>query len=262
MERVDPTTGTVVLTGATTGIGRATALRLAPRAAALVLHGLEPVAPDLLAEVRAAQPPGAGLGYLGADFGSLDAVRRLADGIRAAAARIDLLIDNASRPGPGRRTESADGFEVTFQTNYLATVLLTDALRDRLGRVLVISSATHHSSTLDLDDLQFARRGYSPVAAYARSKLAEVTYAGWLARQGVDAASMHPGVIATRLLAGMFAVEGDPPDHAAGNVVHVAGLDDVRGAYFDERRRVAPHPSATDPDVQDRLRELTLSLLA
>jgi NAD(P)-dependent dehydrogenase (short-subunit alcohol dehydrogenase family) len=126
---------TIVLTGATTGIGRATALAIADRAGRLILHGLErehDIA-DLLPMVRAAMHPEAQLLYFTADYGDLANVTRLARDIRAATDRIDILINNAARPGPPTHTVSGAGNEVTLQTNYLAPVVLTTALIDLIG---------------------------------------------------------------------------------------------------------------------------------
>ena len=259
----------IVLTGATSGIGRAAALALAGRADHLILHGLEPVdaVQDQLEAVRAA---GARVTYAAADFGDRDDVGRLLETLRDATDHIDVLINNAARPGPASRTLTAAGDEVTFQTNYLAPVMLTTGLldligRDGPGRVVNLASATHFSAELDLDDLTFARRGYSSSAVYAHSKLALVTYSCWLASHrptpGLDVVSLHPGVIATPLLHAMFSVTGDPPEHAAANLLDVAFRHGDNGTYYDERETAPPNPQATDPAVQDRLHELTLRLL-
>jgi NAD(P)-dependent dehydrogenase (short-subunit alcohol dehydrogenase family) len=261
-----------VLTGATTGIGRATALSIAGQADRLVLHGLEPErdVADLLRTVRAAMRPGAQLSYFAADFGDLATVTRLVDDILGATDRIDLLVNNAARPGPPSRTVTDAGNEVTFQTNYLAPVVLTSGLLDAIGkqtsgRVVNVSSATHFSATLRLDDLTLAHQAYSPSGAYAHSKLALVTYSCWLAahrpRPSVDVVSMHPGVISTGLLHAMFSVNGDPPEHAAANVRYVASLRDDNGTYYDERNPVAPNSQASDPAAQDRLRDITIRTL-
>ncbi|GAA1861154.1 SDR family NAD(P)-dependent oxidoreductase [Asanoa iriomotensis] len=254
---------TVVLTGATEGIGRATAVRLAGRVGHLVLHGLEPRA-EVLGFL-------AGLGgdvtYLSADFGHLDQIAGLAESIRGTADRVDLLVNNAGRPGARRRADSADGIEATLQTNYLSTVVLTTALRDRLGRVLNIASATHLSARLRLADLGLAAGGYSAVGAYAQSKLAIVTYTCWLAGRldgrTAEAASMHPGVIRSRLLAGMFSIEGDPPEHGADNIVRVATRGgSINGRYFDETEPARPNPTAEDAATQRELMNRTATLLA
>jgi NAD(P)-dependent dehydrogenase (short-subunit alcohol dehydrogenase family) len=263
---------TIVLTGATTGIGRATALSLAERAGHLILHGLErqdDVA-DLLGAVRTTMRPDTRLSYLRADYSDLADVERLARQIRAATGRIDILINNAARPGPPTRTVSGAGHEITLQTNYLAPVLLTSRLIDligdgRRGRIINVASATHLSATLLLGDLNLAHHPYSPSTAYAHSKLALVTYSCWLALHrpspSLDVISMHPGVISTRLLHAMFSVAGDRPEHAAANIRYVASRHDDNGTYYDERNPVPPNPQAADRALQDRLHDVTFRAL-
>jgi NAD(P)-dependent dehydrogenase (short-subunit alcohol dehydrogenase family) len=261
-----------VLTGATSGIGQATALAIADRADHLILQGLEPERKvgDLLHTVRTAMRPGATLSYLTADFGDLDEVTGLVRMVRRATDRIDLLINNAARPGPPTRTLTADGNEITFQTNYLAPVALTHGLLEPLGngprpRIVNVASATHLSATLRLDDLTFARHAYSPSTVYAHAKLALVTYSCRLAEHRptatLDVVSMHPGVISTPLLHAMFSIPGDRPEHAAANVIHVASLRGDNGTYYDERTPAAPNAQATDRSAQDDLYEVTVRLL-
>lgn len=263
---------TIVVTGATTGIGRATARTLAGQVDRLILHGLEPERDvvALLDDVRDRLPTGARLVYLSGDYGDLTEVTRLAQEIRAATGRIDVLINNAGRPGPPSRTLSDTGTEVTLQTNYLAPVVLTTGLLDligddRPGRIVNVASATHLSATLHLDDLNLAHRDYSPSTAYAHSKLALVAYACWLAahrpRPSLDVVSMHPGVISTGLLHAMFSIQGDTPEAAAANVQHVAAMSRDNGTYYDERQPAQPNPQASDPAVQDRLHEITSRML-
>ncbi|MEV4534434.1 SDR family NAD(P)-dependent oxidoreductase [Asanoa sp. NPDC049518] len=254
---------TVVLTGATDGIGRATAVRLAGHVGHLILHGPQPRAEEAgFLETLTGR-----VTYLSADFGHLDRLARLAEDIRQATDRVDLLVNNAGRPGAPRREVTADGIEATLQTNYLSTVVLTTRLRDRVGRILNMASATHASEHLDLTDLGLARGTYDGVTAYARSKLAVVTYTFWLAARldpsTAQVASMHPGVIRSSLLASMFAIEGQPPERGAANVVHVATRPgSINGRYFDERTPSRPNPEAEDPAVQDVLLDRTAELLS
>ncbi|XVU28998.1 SDR family NAD(P)-dependent oxidoreductase [Actinoplanes sp. CA-054009] len=219
----------IVLTGATTGIGRATARLLAGSGDRLIVHGLEPTISDFAPDDR--------ITYFPADFGDLREVERLAARIRAATDKIDILINNASRAGPPRRTVNAAGFEVTFQTNYLAPVLLTTRLLDLTRRVVNVASATHLSAT-------FADEGrpYSAVGAYAYSKLALVTYSCWLSLSRTEVVSLHPGI-------------GD--ERAAGNIRYVAARQRDNGTYYDEREPAAPNPEALDRECQDRLIDLT-----
>jgi len=264
---------TVVLTGATTGIGRATALALAPQPAMLIIHG--PQEPTemvgLTRSLQARMAPGAELAYFCADYGDLASVVQLARDIRSLTHRVDVLINNAARPGPPSRSLSSDGNELTLQTNYLAPVALTTQLlgligRDQPGRIVNIASATHLSAELYLDDLNLAHHAYSPVIAYAQSKLALVTYTCWLSqhlpRPSMAAVSMHPGVIATTLLHQMFGAGGDLPEHGASNILQVASHTGDNGTYYDEQRPASPNPTALDATTQNRLHQLTLAALA
>ena len=241
------TGATVLVTGATEGIGRATAIRLAPLVGRLLVHGPQD---------RAAVELPDGAEYLQADYGELAQVRALA----AAAPPIDVLVNNAGRPGAPQRVVTADGNEATLQTNYLAAVLLTRELRP--ARVVNVASATHYSATLELDDLNLSRHAYTAVGAYARSKLAIVTWTCALAAAGSDAVSVHPGVISTGLLHAMFSVGGDTVEHAAGNVLHAVLSDASHGEYFDERAIAEPNRFALDPSVQARLARATEELIA
>lgn len=245
---MDLSAATVVLTGATSGIGRATAVALAPRVRRLIVHG-----PDASADV----PTDAT--YLRADYGRLAEVVALARDIRSATDRVDLLVNNAARPGPPARTLSADGNEVTWQTNYLAPVALTTLLSGHVGRVVNVASATHLSASLHLD-------AYSPAGAYAHSKLALVTYTCWLADHlpptATEAISVHPGIIATDLLHAMFSIGGDRPERAATNLIDVATRGGDNGTYYDERTPAAPNPIALRRDAQERLHEQTVAALA
>jgi NAD(P)-dependent dehydrogenase (short-subunit alcohol dehydrogenase family) len=261
----------VLLTGATSGIGRATALAIADRTDHLILHGLEPE-PDvsgLLDAVRGAMRPAAQLSYVSGDFGDSDIVMAVAEAVRRVTDRIEVLVNNAGRPGPAVRTLTPAGIEVTFQTNYLAPVALTSALMDLLGagqrsRIVNVASATHESASLRLNDLTF-KHGYAPSAVYAHAKLALVTYSCWLADHrpapAIEVVSMHPGVISTPLLHAMFSIAGDRPEYAAANVVDVIEHRDDNGTYYDERRPAAPNPQAIDPAAQQALIEVTARLL-
>jgi NAD(P)-dependent dehydrogenase (short-subunit alcohol dehydrogenase family) len=255
-----------LLTGAIEGIGLATARRLAPWVGHLILHGplREEDVSEVTRDIARRMRKGTRLTYLEADFDELAQVSALATNTIAAADQLDILINNAGKAGPPRRAVSRDGNETTLQTNYLSLYLLTTLLRPlleagtRRSRVVNVSSATHFSASLELDDLNLEQHGYSPVRAYAQSKLATVTYTCALAKQldadSLEAVSLHPGVIATRLLEALFNAHGDPPDHAAENILYVAGsAENVNGLYFDEKRPVCPNPIALDARTQEAL---------
>jgi NAD(P)-dependent dehydrogenase (short-subunit alcohol dehydrogenase family) len=260
-----------LLTGATQGIGKATARGLCPFVDVLVLHGVEPQAQvqQSLDELRRLSPA-TEVVYLSADYGRLANVGELGAAVRERVGGLELVINNAGRPGPPDRTLSADGHEVTFQTNYLAPVALTTGLLPTLvqadrARVINVASAMHYSARLSLDDLEL-EHGYSPVSAYAHSKLALVTYTCWLARQldsdRVEAVSLHPGVISTGLLHAMFGAGGDSVEHGARNIVSLARrAPGLNGEYFDEDAPARPNPEALEIANQERLLDATARAL-
>lgn len=263
---VDQIPGTVVLTGGTSGIGAAAARRIATSARRLLLHGPEPHAAvqPLLDELRNAGR--AEVVYAQADFDRLDDVVALSRTVASATEQVNVLINNAGRPGAESRRCSTDSYEATLQTNYLAAVLLTERLLPLIpatGRVVHVSSATHLSTRLDLDDLQF-QHGYQPAAAYARSKLALVAHAvrqSRYYRPGI--VSVHPGVVNTRLLHAMFDVRGADAAHGAANVIHAASDPGVpSGVYLDERRIAEPAEQVRVVNFQDGLHQRTMTLLA
>lgn len=263
----DHSTSAVLLTGATSGIGEAAARVLRTRVGSLIVHGPQPESEvgGLLRELRAAR---AEVHYVQADFDGLDEVVSLADRVRELVPRLDVLVNNAGRPGARHRRLSRDGHEATFQTNYLAAVLLTEKLLPLLdpGRVVHVASATHEMADLQLDDLDLERHAYSPVGAYARSKLAMVAHALWLAGQlpatGTEVVSIQPGVISTGLLHAMFGIEGASTEHGARNVVDAALSPDVRsGQYLDDGTPATPGPTARDRAFQARLHEVTSEVL-
>lgn len=259
---------TIALTGATSGIGLAAARILADRAGRLVLQGPEPEADvrGLLADLRGGR---ADVRYVPADFTDLAAAAIAADAIAdAAGTGLDALVDNAGVPGAPRRTLTADGSERTLQVNYLAMVLLTERLVPHLrrgGRVVTVSSTTHRMAALALEDLDLGA-GYSPVQAYAQSKLAVVTWSAGLARalapRGVDVVSVSPGVVATGLLHAMFGAGGADATHGAARLVAALELAVPSGSYVDDGELVPPSDEARDPRVQDALARETARRLA
>ena len=258
---------TVVVTGATSGIGLATARMLAQRAKRLVVQGPEPEA-RVRSTIDSLRSGTAQVSYVECDFGRLADVVFGADEIaRAAEDPIDALVNNAAVPGDPVRRNTADGHERTLQINYLAMVLLTERLRASLAagaRVVNLSSATHEMTELDLPDIEL-ERGYSPVRAYARSKLAIVLWTRWLAAQqptGFTAVSVMPGVISTGLLHAMFGSTGAPVDAGARSVVAALTAPATGGEYFDGERPARPSAEALDDGRRDELARWTYGALA
>jgi NAD(P)-dependent dehydrogenase (short-subunit alcohol dehydrogenase family) len=185
---------TVVVTGASSGIGAAAARQLAALGARLVLLGRDPVRTAAVAAETGGSP-------VLADFTRLADVRRAAAEVAALCPRIDVLLDNAGGVFPGP-TITEDGNELTFQVNHLAPFLLTGLLQPQLpagSRVVVTSSVIHAVGRLDLTDINRTRRRYREFAAYADSKLANVLFVRELARRagpdGPTASAVHPGLV-------------------------------------------------------------------
>lgn len=255
--------GTVVLTGATSGIGQATARLLASRSDTLIVHG--PQDPEevraLVDELRGAG--GAAVHYVAADFTRLGAVVALADRVRSLApAGIDLLINDAAVPGAPTRLVTADGFERTLQVNALAPALLTRLLVPGLApgaRIVNVGSSAHRVERFHFDDIDLAH-GYSPVAAYARAKLAMVTWSSLLAEEeagtSTTVVSLCPGLNDTPLSAAMMGRIGGSPDGGAARVLHAATADVASGSYMEDDTVVAPSPEVTDSANRERLTEL------
>ncbi|MFF4044652.1 SDR family NAD(P)-dependent oxidoreductase [Streptomyces sp. NPDC001816] len=251
---------TVLVTGATSGIGYETARRLAERGATVLLHGRTAeearAAADRLIATTGAQTTQ--LHPYGADFTHLEEVETLAGAIVSAHPHLDVLVNNAGMAAPERHTVTADGNEIAFQVNFLAHYLLTCLLEPALtsdpgGRVVNVSSSLHRTASIQWADPNRARR-YSRLAAYAQSQLALTVFA---ADPRVTAVSVHPGVCDTALLP-LYAHEGGSPAEGAAHVIRLCdpAVEIVNGAYYDRDERVDPAPAATEDRTVRRLGKL------
>ena len=257
-----------LVTGATNGIGRFTALQLAARGALVLVHGRteararEAVA-WLLARRRGDFVPVWG------DFGSLTEVRGLADQVIALAPVLDVLINNAGVFLPERQV-SADGHELTLQVNHLAPFLLTLKLRDALraapeARVVTVSSMAHSSGRVDLADLE-GERGYDGYRAYAQTKLLNIHFTHELARRfsgtRVTTSVLHPGVIGTKLLWAGFPLAGAPAETGARTTVYCATAPNLTtGRYYVDAKEARCAAHATDVELERTLWELSERLV-
>jgi len=263
----------VVITGATSGIGRLAAEKLAAMGARLILVARDRIrAETTLARLRELNP-GAPHRVCFADLSRLAEMKRAGREIAAAEPRIDVLINNAGAIF-GRRTVTEDGLEATFATNHMAYFVLTQMLRDPLAaaapsRVVNTASGAHNRATLDFADLQLAK-GYRGLKAYGRSKLCNILFTRELARRwagaGVTVNCLHPGFVATRLgrrdshplaflirFAMLFAGQAEK---GAQTIVHLASapeVADVSGGYFYERRQITPSLEAQNDATAQRL---------
>ncbi|MBP2479415.1 NAD(P)-dependent dehydrogenase (short-subunit alcohol dehydrogenase family) [Crossiella equi] len=189
---------TVVITGASAGIGAAAARQLVATGADLVLVGRSPERTERVAAETGAR-------WFTADFARLVDVRRLAEDLRAACPAVHVLVNNAGAIN-NTRTRTEDGHELTIQANHLAPFLLTHLLADRLppgARVVTTSSGAHAAGRLDVADLSGERLKYRPLAAYAASKLANLLFAQELARRTrLVSVACHPGAVASDFFRG------------------------------------------------------------
>jgi NAD(P)-dependent dehydrogenase (short-subunit alcohol dehydrogenase family) len=195
---------TVVITGASDGIGAVAARKLAAQGADVAIIGRSA---DKLARIADAVRAASGQDPLTftADFTSLDEVRKLATDLLDRLPNIHVLANNAGGVWP-KRVVTPDGHEQTFQVNHLAPFLLTALLRERLtaaapARVITTASTAHRGGRLDLDDLDYERRRYSPMQVYGTTKLENILFTRELARRlggtEVIATCLHPGTVLT-----------------------------------------------------------------
>ena len=257
---------TVLITGATDGLGLALATRLAGEGATVIAHARsEQRGREALAELL--DGPGDVRLVVG-DLASLRDVRALAD---QAPDRLDVLVNTAGIGFGGGREESDDGYELRFAVNYLAGFLLAALLRDRLvaaAPARIVNVASAGQAALDFDDVML-ENGYDGVRAYCQSKLAQVMHAFDLADElrdaGVMATALHPATyMPTKMVTGAGITPVSTVEDglaATWRLVADPALDGVSGAYFNGTSEARADAQAYDLDARRRLRELSEQLV-
>jgi retinol dehydrogenase 14 len=270
-----PMDGRVCLvTGATSGIGRATAQALAGLGATVALVARDPAKGEAAAKEIAETTDGRAVEVFLADLSSQDSVRDLARSFRGAHDRLHVLVNCAGAFHRGRRV-TADGLELTFALNHLAYFLLTNLLLDLLvagapARVVNVTSGAQAMGRIRFEDLQGDLR-YRGQAAYNQSKLANVLFTYELARRlegtGVTANCVHPGVVRTnfgredqpllwRLLFPVVTPLMRTPQKGAETVVYLASspaVEGITGKYFHDRRPRRSSSRSYDRALAERL---------
>jgi retinol dehydrogenase-14 len=272
---------TVLVTGGTGGIGRATAMGLAMMGVHLGITGRDRGRTEqAAAEIRAAS--GGQVDMFVADLSSQSEVRRLADEVLQACPRLDVLVNNVGGYWNTRHV-TADGLERTFALDYLAPFLLTNLLLDRLkqsapARVVTVASNAHTTGRIDFDDLQ-SERSYSGSRAYSQSKLGNVLFTYELARRlqatSVTANALHPGVVSTsfgaedpggvqRLFVPFVRPFLKTPVQGAATSILLASspdLEQVSGRYFANSKPKRSSKASYDQTAAARLWQVSAELV-
>ncbi|HEY6250595.1 MAG TPA: SDR family oxidoreductase [Candidatus Angelobacter sp.] len=264
---------TIVITGATSGIGQVAAEKLAGMGARIVQVARSRERGEAAMKRLRDLSPGITHTIHYADLSRISEMKRVASEIAAAEPHIDVLINNAGAMF-GSRQLTEDGLERTFALNHVSYFVLTHGLRERLAgsapaRIVNTASDAHESAKLDFDDLQSSKsfRGFK---VYSRSKLCNILFTRELARRlagtGVTANSLHPGFVSTRFadesggwfsvvvrIAKLFALS---PQQGAETLVYLASSPEVAGVtgeYFHKCRAIVPSTEAQNDANAQRL---------
>lgn len=269
-----------LVTGATSGIGEATARGLACLGATVIVHGRDPRPCESVAEHIRQASANPEIAFVVADLASIAGVRSLSAEIHQRFDRLHVLVNNAGAMYPTRR-QTGDGLEATLAVNHLAPFLLTNLLLDLLrasapSRIINVSSGAHRRAALDFGDLQ-SEAAYEPRSVYARSKLMNVLFTRELARRlegtGVAVNALGPGIVHTEfgVKDGMGAEQqaimdrGISPDEGAQTSIYLASspdVGDVRGGYFTDCAPAEIGAFAHDDAAARRLWDLSAELVS
>ena len=269
---------TVVITGATSGIGEVAAIELAEQGARIVFTARDKErAQATLEKLRRANPASGHVVHL-ADLSVLAEMRRAAEEIKEEPV-IDVLINNAGALF-NSRIETKDGLEKTFALNHMSYFVFTNLLMPRLkagARIVNTASDAHHRAKLDFSDLQ-SKKGYSGFAVYSKSKLCNVLFTRELARRiagtGITANSLHPGFVATRfgdqsggVLSALVRVAKPigaiSPEEGAKTIIYLASSPDVArvsGEYFTKCAPAAPSTEARNDQDARKLWDVSVEI--
>ena len=261
---------TVIITGATSGIGEVAAIRLAEQGARIVFTAREKArADEAMAKLRKANANADHAVHM-ADLSKLSEMKRIGAEL-AREPQIDVLVNNAGALF-NKRLETADGLEMTFALNHMAYFVITNLLLHKLktgARIVTVASNAHRGAKLKFDDLQ-STRGYVGFPVYSRSKLANILFNRELARRtpaGVTANALHPGFVATRfgdnsgglmrtVLKVAKPIGAISPEEGAQTIIYLASspeVEGVTGEYFYECKVTTPTAEARNDADAKRL---------
>ncbi len=265
----DAAEATILVTGATDGLGKRVAQELAAKGTTVLVHGRSPGRLEATLEELRGQTSSQKVGSYLADLSSLAAVRDLAERILSDYDRLDVLVNNAGIIVQERK-ESDEGYELTFAVNYLSHFLLTNLLLPLLkdsapARVVDVASAGQ--SPIDFDD-PMLERGYDAMRAYSQSKLAQIMFTLELAERlsgtGVSVNALHPAsLMDTKMVQDTFGYTMSTVEEGTEAVVRLAvspELEGVTGCYFDGTREARADGQAYDKEARQWLWELSEEL--
>ncbi len=261
---------TTLITGSTDGVGRMVAERLGKTGWRVLVHGRDRARGA--AVVATIKESGGAAEFIEADLSSLSEVRRLADAVRKATERLDLLVNNAGigSGGPkGTRATSADGYELRFAVNYLSGFLLTHLLLPLLkksapARIVNVSSLGQQA--IDFDDVMLTK-DYSGMRAYRQSKLAQILFTFDLAAElvgaGVTVTALHPATFMDTKMVREFGSPRSTVAEGADAILKLAAspeLEGRSGLYFNGQQQARASEQAYDGPARHRLKALSLEL--
>ena len=279
--RDKPIEGSVcMVTGATSGIGNATARRLAQQGATVVVVGRNMEKSAATVRQIERQTGNSSVEFMLADLSSQHDIRQLAEGFKRRYRRLDVLVNNAGAMMFSRQ-ESVDGIEMTLALNHLSYFLLTNLLLETLksgapSRIINVSSSAHHRAEIDFEDLQNLKR-YGGFQTYARSKLENLLFTYELAERlegtGVTVNALHPGLVATNLMANngaigrvmkvLLGLRGMSVEEGAQTSIYLASspeVEGITGQYFVKQKAVQSSQASYDKSTASRLWRVSAEL--
>ncbi len=265
---------TCLITGATSGIGRETAINIASRGATLVLPVRNQAKGEALKKDILKEYPQSHIDIMYCDLASMESIRDFADEFKQNYTQLHVLINNAGIWESKRRL-SKDNIEMNFAVNHLAPFLLTNLLLDLIkksapARIINVASEAHRQGKIYFDDIEFEKK-FSSLKSYAQSKLANILFTKKLSQQlkgtGVTVNCLHPGVVSTnlfdkmpKLLVKAMELFMISPEKGAKTTIYLATSPEVEntsGEYFDKSRPKKPDTIALRQDIADKLWEIS-----
>lgn len=256
---------TILLTGATDGLGKATAFALAKQGYELILHGRNPQKGEkVLADIKA-ETGNENLHYYNADFAELVQIKTLADTILTNHQQLNVLINNAGLGVESSRRESIDGLEMIFQVDYLATYILSQKLLPLLkvsNSPHIINVASAGQSSIDFAD-PLLEKSWSGVQSYCQAKLCQITLAFAMANEHKDVRinALHPAsYMPTKIVTHMFTPQSQIRDGVEAVVKLATDISNLTGEYFFQTHIGEASSQAYDLEAREKLLALSKEL--